>query len=256
MRQNTRIGLLAGLMAIVVVVIIGMNFFQIQKLSSDEEFGDQVRAYLLDNPKVLREVIAKLSIVESREKEDQEQQALSMFETELENDGFSHVAGNPNGDVTIVEFFDYRCGYCKKSFPELLKAVETDGNVRLVLKEFPILGPDSVLASQAAIASQAQGKYMPFHKALMESRGSLTKTKIIELARATGIDVDRMLSDMSSEDISEKIARTYSLATQLKINGTPAFVIGGKLAAGAIPAEQMLAMVEKARENNTKNAAN
>ncbi len=256
MRQTTRITLLASLLVVGIVAVVGLNFYQHQKSSQDQAFGDQVRAYLLENPKLIREVIEKLSVVEAREKQQQELQALSMFKSELEHDGFSYVAGNPDGDVTIVEFFDYRCGYCKKSFPDLLKVVEADGNIRLVLKEFPILGPPSVMAAQAAVAAQNQGKYMPFHTALMESRGSVSEAKLIQIAADLGLDVDKLLSDMSSDEVKEKISRTYSLANQLNITGTPAFVIGGKIAPGAIPAHQMMALVQEAREAKEAQATN
>ncbi|WP_025898915.1 DsbA family protein [Sneathiella glossodoripedis] len=256
MRQNTRVTFLAILLVIGIIGVFGFNMYQYQKTDSEQAFGEKVRAYLLDNPKIIREVIEKLSVVEAREKAEQERQALSMYQGELENDGFSYVAGNPNGDITIVEFFDYRCGYCKQSFPEILKAVESDGNIRLVFKEFPILGPPSVLAAHAAMSAQKQNKYMEYHTALMQMRGSITEEKLLQLAADLGLEIDKFKSDMKSADIEENISRTYALANQLNITGTPAFVIGGRMAAGAIPAQRMLAMVEDAREQKKSSVTN
>jgi len=256
MGQNKRIALLASLLVVGILFLTGFNFYIAGQSNTKEEFGNQVRAYLLENPKVIREVIEELGRVETAEKEQQKNQALSMFQSELENDGYSYVAGNPDGDVTIVEFFDYRCGYCKQSFPDLMKTVEADGNIRLVLKEFPILGEESVLSARAAMAAQMQNKYMEFHTALMGSRGSMSMERLMDLAQSVDLDVEQFKSDIESQEITDHIGSTYQLANALAISGTPAFIIGGKLAGGAIPSERMKALVAQARTNANASATN
>ncbi len=235
---------------------IGANDLSGQAAAQDQQFGQQVRAYLLENPTVLREVITKLQVTEAQETQNRQQQMLSQFKGEIENDGYSYVAGNPDGDVTIVEFFDYRCGYCKKVYADLMNVVKEDGNIRLVLKEFPILGDASVLGARAVMAAENQGKYMEFHSALMELRGNITETRIMAMAAQFDMDAEKLAADMKSEDITSKIRRTYDLAQALSITGTPAFVIGDQLAPGAIPAGRLKQLVAEARENAAKSATN
>ena len=256
MSQNKRIALLASLLVVGILFLTGFNFYIAGQTNNKEQFGDQVRAYLLENPKVIREVIEELGRVETAEKEQQKSQALSMFRSELENDGYSFVAGNPDGDVTIVEFFDYRCGYCKQSFPDLMKTVEGDGNIRLVLKEFPILGEDSVLAARAAMAAQMQNKYMEYHTALMGNRGSISLERLADIAQSIGINVEQFKTDIENPKITDQIGSTYQLANALNISGTPAFIIGGQLAGGAIPQSQMTMLVEQARAKADASATN
>lgn len=150
---------------------------------SKEEFGNQVREYLLQNPEVLMEA---LRVLEERQKVAKAQsliETLASARKDLDNDGYSYVAGNENGDVTVIEFFDYRCGYCKHVMPDVKKLVDNDTKVRLVLKEFPVLGVDSTYAARAAIASIKQGAYQSFHDAMMENRGPLPQAKSCRLPR-------------------------------------------------------------------------
>jgi len=246
---------LSTLSIVLIVLIIGMLGYTALQYTSprqeiaQDEFGERVRAYLLGNPKVLREVIDELSTVEQAEAQQAKKSLMASLSSDLQQDGYSFVAGNPEGDVTIVEFFDYRCGYCKRSFPDLMKTVEEDGNIRLVLKEFPILGDDSIEASRAAIASIAQGKYMEFHTALMATRGSLNKDRILNVASDVGLDVKQLEADMGALATEEIISKNYALARKLGVNGTPAFVIGDHISPGALSSEQLLARVAIAREN-------
>jgi len=258
MKKVTLRGTLSTILVIALLSVAGLytaRYLDFSK-TEDGQFGEKVRAYLLQNPQVIREAIEVLTANEQRDKANQSAVALSSAIKELEEDGYSYVAGNPDGDVTIVEFFDYRCGYCKRSFPDLMKTVEDDGNVRLVLKEFPILGEQSILAAQAVMASQLQGKYEPFHKILMQARGGLTMDRINEYAMQVGIDTARLVVDMKSDEIRNNIRKTYTLANALGITGTPAFVIGGKLAPGAIPAQRMKMMIAEARSQKTSSVAN
>ncbi|WP_169545474.1 DsbA family protein [Sneathiella aquimaris] len=244
---------LISVLCLGLAAMVGLNLYQMQKPEEDTKdiFGAQVRAYLLENPAVIREAIQVLSATEAAEARQKAKEQLASRLNELENDGYSFVAGNPDGDITIVEFFDYQCGYCKRSYPDLMKTVEEDGNIRLVMKEFPILGDESVLAARAVMAAEKQGKYNEFHKVLMESRGGLSLDKIMSYAQGLGLNVQQLAKDMGSDTISKSLSQTYELAQALNITGTPAFVIGGQLAPGAIPADTMKRLVAEARSKKS-----
>ncbi len=165
----------------------------------------------------------------------------------LFHDAADQVLGNPQGDVTIVEFFDYRCPYCKRVTPTLMQTLKSDGNIRLVLKEFPILGPDSVLATRAAIASVKQGKYTAFHLALLASPVALNEGMIMSIAEAAGLDTTRLAADMKDPAIDTIVMRNYALAQYLKIDGTPAFIVGDELVPGALDGATLEHLVKVAR---------
>ncbi len=212
----------------------------------------EIRAYLLEHPEVLMEA---LQVLEARRKEAAETAALSMISDnadEIYNDGYSFVGGNPDGDITMVEFLDYNCGYCKKSHTEVKTLLELDGEIRFVVKEFPILGPTSRTAAQAAMASLRQDgglNYARFSDALMSNRGTLTDEQIWELAAQSGLDVDKLRADAESPEIQAELQQTYELARKLQINGTPAFVIGDKMVRGYLPLEDMMQTVAEARQS-------
>jgi protein-disulfide isomerase len=157
------------------------------------------------------------------------------------------VLGNPNGDVTVVEFFDYRCPYCKRALPGIMESLKSDGRIRLVLKEFPILGPNSVLATRAALAAQKQGKYGAFHLALLGSASALDETTIKALAANVGLDTERLAQDMKDPAIDAIIKKNRELAEALKIEGTPAFIIGDELVPGAVDKAAFDKYVQQAR---------
>ncbi len=157
------------------------------------------------------------------------------------------MLGNPDGDVTIVEFFDYQCGYCKTMAGPMRDLVKTDGKVRWVLKEFPILGPESMVAARASLAAHRQGKYETFHFTLMGLRGRLSEAAIWQAAAEAGLDIARLRQDMADPAIEALINTNYQLAQALQIEGTPAFAIGGTLVPGAAPKEHLSELVRRAR---------
>ncbi len=212
-----------------------------------ENIEQIVRDYLLRHPEVLVEA---LTLYEQRQTEAEEQRrltAVSDRKEELENDPASPVAGNPEGDVVVVEFFDYRCPYCRRSADTLETAMKADGNVRVVFKEFPILGPESVEGAKAALAAAKQGKYEAFHFALMREPGDMSAAHLRAPAEKVGMDADQMESDMKSEEITATLRRNYALAEELSIRGTPAFVIGGTLVPGAVNLQEMERLIAEAR---------
>ena len=156
------------------------------------------------------------------------------------------VSGDAEGDITVVEFFDYQCGYCKLALKTMEDLLETDANVRVVWKEFPILGPVSRVAAQAAMAADRQGLYLPFHLALMRE-AELTEEKIFELAGKTGLDVERLQRDMGHPEMGNYLDETRAPAQELGIGGTPAFVVGGRLVPGAVDSAGMKDLVARAR---------
>jgi protein-disulfide isomerase len=151
---------------------------------------------------------------------------------DLLRDAGTPVLGNPDGDVTIVEFFDYQCPYCKAAETRILDLLESDGNIRLVLKDFPILGPDSRIAARAALASRKQGKHETFHKALMDHRGQLKSETMFKIAQSVGLDMDRLRKDMDDPEIADQIMENFNLARSLKVSVTPGYFVDTTVLSG------------------------
>ncbi|MBT3703781.1 MAG: DsbA family protein [Alphaproteobacteria bacterium] len=208
-----------------------------------------IESYLIAHPEIIVQALQSMQEREKQAKENQVIGYLSNNGDRIRNDPNSFVGGNPDGDVTLVEFFDYRCGYCKKFHPVLEELLKTDKNLRVVYKEFPILGPESQLASQAAIAAMIQDPklYLPFHVALMEARGSLTQERILDIAEEIGLDLGRLKGNLQANKIKEVVASNYDLAQNLGITGTPGFVIGDKIIPGYVNAQQMRSLIAEAR---------
>lgn len=206
-----------------------------------------VRDYILNNPEIVMEAIAKLREKKRAAELAADRATVANLSGDIFNDPQSPTGGNVNGDVTVVEFFDYRCGVCKRVHPIVAELVKTDPNIRRVYKEWPILGPDSVLASRAAIASRKQGKYHVFHDAMMETKGALDEEGIMQLAGAVGLDVDKLRADMAAPEVEEMLSRNYTLASRLRLNGTPAFLIGNQIIRGGQDLDSMRALVAEAR---------
>ncbi len=207
-----------------------------------------IRQYLLENPEVMIEALQNYQRGQRLAEEKQQQQAVQANLAALRDDAGSPAVGNPAGDVVIVEFMDYRCGYCRKVVKDLKQTVEEDGNIRLVLKEFPILGPASIQAAKAALAADRQGKYEAYHFALMTQAGDMSDPHLMQVARELGLNIEQLRRDMESEEIQEILRRNHDLARGLGINGTPAFVFGETLVRGAVDAEAMRSLVAKARD--------
>ncbi|MEL6887447.1 MAG: DsbA family protein [Pseudomonadota bacterium] len=220
---------------------------------TDEEraiFRDEVRAYLMDNPEVIMEAVA---VLEAREAEAQAQADLSLVSdhaADIFDDGYSWVGGNPDGDITLVEFLDYRCGFCKRAHGEVAKLLESDGNIRLIVKEFPILGEQSLLASRFAVATkQVEGDdaYKGITDALMEMNGDVTMRALRRMATAFGLDADAIEARMDSAEVTDEIRRTRALAQRLQITGTPTFVLEDELLRGFLPYDEMQALIDEKR---------
>ena len=221
--------------------------------SADQAQGIEriVRDYLLANPEVLVEALTEYQQRQKLAEEQSRQQAIGQRHSELTQDPATPVLGNPEGDVVMVEFFDYRCPYCKTVAKMVKDEVASDGNVRLVMKEFPILGPQSVQAARAALAAAMQDKYEVFHFALMIQPGDMSDAHIETVAEQVGLDVPRMRRDMTSNEIEDALARNVALAETIGIRGTPAFIIGKTLVPGAIDTETLRQIIAEERARSS-----
>jgi protein-disulfide isomerase len=213
-------------------------------------FRDEVRAYLLENPEVL---IEAMDILQAREEEAallRDVQMVSTHNDVIFNNPNDWVGGNPKGDITLVEFMDYRCGYCRQAYAEVEELIKSDGNIRFVVKEFPILGEASLISAQFAIAVlQLHGPeaYEKVHDALMTLRGEPTTENLARLAGDLGHEAKPILDRMNSAAVMQVIQDNHKLATEMEINGTPAFVLDGMVMRGYAPLDVMKDFVADAR---------
>jgi len=215
-----------------------------------QAIGEIVKEYLLKNPEVLSEVVSEL---EKRQAEAQQvSQASAVQETKqtLLNAPHSYVAGNPSGDITLVEFFDYNCGYCKKALSDLLTLVKNDPKLRVVLKDFPVLGPDSVEASRVALAvkKQLQGqKLFDYHVKVLETRGRVNGERAMAVAKEMGVDMAKLQKDVESPDVRAALQENMALGDKLSLTGTPAFIIGEAVIPGAVGIEPLKQLIDNVR---------
>lgn len=206
------------------------------------EFGTQVREYLLQNPEVIIEAINILEQRNAAAEAEADKDLVAANTDELFNDGYSWVGGNPDGDITLVEFMDYRCGYCRRAVPEVASLLAEDGNIRLVIKEFPILGDASVLFSRFAVATKhvaGDDAYKQVHDALLEFSGEPTEVTLRRISDGLSLDSDAIIAAMDSDEVTNEISQTRALAQRMQISGTPSFVLGTEMLRGFLPADQM-----------------
>ena len=213
-----------------------------------EQIEEIVRDYLMREPEIIYQALEELQRRQAAEQEERQKEMLVSRKDDLVNDPATPVAGNPDGDVALVEFFDYRCGFCRRVLSSMQALMDEDDNLKVVFKELPVLGEDSVRAARAALASQQQDKslYLDFHLALM-SADDLSADGIAAIAADIGLDADQLAVDMESDEVSAAIDANYQLASALGIEGTPAFVIGENLVPGAVDKERLTALIEEAR---------
>lgn len=238
--------------ALLMALALPAQAFEISDMTKAERevFRQEVRAYLMENPEVIMEAVDQLNQREQAAADEQDATLVEVNAEEIRDDGFSWVGGNPEGDVTVVEFLDYRCGYCRKAMPEVTKLIESDGNIRLVVKELPILGPDSLASSRFAIAVKqlaGDAAYEEVHDALMTFKGEVTEPALRRLAGTYGLEADAIIAHMESDEVTQVIADTRALAQRLQISGTPTFVMGDQMLRGYAPLEVMRDIVAEER---------
>ncbi len=215
-------------------------------------FGAEVRAYLLEHPEVIMEAVALLEKRQEAQQADADKALIAKHHAAIFADGVSWVGGNPDGDITLVEFMDYRCGYCRKAFEEVASLVETDGNIRFVVKEFPILGEDSVRASRFAIATrQIAGPeaYERAHDGLINMKGAVNDAALSRLARDLSLDGPAIIAAMDGPAVTAELKANNALAQKLAINGTPTFVLGDLMLRGYVPLPDMKQIVADVRSD-------
>jgi protein-disulfide isomerase len=211
------------------------------------EFEQRVRDFLLDHPEVIMEALQILQERQEAAEAKNLKRTIAERSDEILNDPAAPVGGNPAGDVTLVEFFDYNCPYCRRVAPTVTELEQTDSDLRVVYKEYPILGPGSQFAARAALASRRQGKYVPFHNALMQAAEQVTEETVMEIARTVGLDAEQLRADMQHPAIQEAIARNLQLANALGITGTPSFIIGQEVVPGAVDLGTLQGLIARAR---------
>jgi protein-disulfide isomerase len=241
--------------ALAVGLALPAQAFDLQAMTAEERaaFQAEVRAYLLENPEVLMEAIA---ILEQRQTEDQiatDREKVARNAAEVFEDPDSWVGGNPEGDVTLVEFMDYRCGFCRRAHPEVNELITGDGNIRYIVKEYPILGEESVLASRFALAVRAVAgdeAYKDVHNQLITVRGTMNADTFGRIAAELGLDMDAITVEMQNPEIDRIIGENYALAQALEISGTPSFVFQTDMVRGYVPLESMKGIVQAIREGS------
>ena len=206
-----------------------------------------IREYLLERPEVLEEAMIALRARRQEEKRARTQAAIADNRAALLSHEMSPVSGNPDGDVTLVEFFDYACGYCKRSLSVMINLLRDDPQLRIVWKEFPVLGPVSRTAARASMAAARQGRYLAFHEAVMGSRDGLSEDALLAMAGRVGLDVGRLQQDMADPAIEAYLEETHQLARELGIDGTPAFLVGDTLVPGAVGEARLKQLIAEAR---------
>lgn len=226
--------------------------FDVAQMTDAERaaFQAEVRAYLLENPQVIMEAVAVLEDRQAAAQAQGDAELLRVNAQDIFQDPASWAGGNLDGDVTLVEFVDYRCGYCRKAHDEVAELVARDGNIRLVLKEFPILGEESMLASRFAIAVRqiaGDAAYKAMHDALITRKGPISPQALGGMATAAGLDAEAVLARMDAPEVTAVIAANHALAGRLQINGTPTFVLADQMLRGYVPLDGMTQLVAAAR---------
>ncbi|HKS61254.1 MAG TPA: DsbA family protein [Xanthobacteraceae bacterium] len=244
---------LASLLAAAAISIAGVTAASAQTFSEPQrgEIERIVRDYLLKHPELLQEVMVELERKQQTAEAEKARAAVKTHAEALFNSPRQVTLGNPQGDVTFVEFFDYNCGYCKRALNDMTALMGRDPKLKVVLKEFPVLGPGSVEAAQVAVAVRMQDKsgkkYMEFHQKMLLGRGQADKARAMAVAKEIGLDMARLEKDLKSEEIAATLQESAKLAEALGLNGTPSYVIGSDVVVGAVGLDALGKKIEQAR---------
>jgi len=238
-----------------VAIVAGATATSVAR-AADPEFTPQQRQaiesiihdYLAKHPETLLDAMQAADDKLKKEAKDKAASALASHRQEILNDPETPVGGNPGGNVSVVEFFDYRCPYCKQVEPALESLLRQDPQLRFVYKEFPVLGPVSMTAAHAALAARKQGKYAAFHRAMMALKGQIDDEAVFAVASSVGLDVDRLKRDMEAPDIDKALKANFALADTLDITGTPGFVIGDQIIPEAVSLDELKQLIDAVRK--------
>ena len=229
-----------------VIAFIGLAQSTLAQRMTDQQIKQLALEAILENPEIVMQAVG---IIQQREK-DRAASSANTVRLQLEQDPNSPNLGNLSGDVTVVEFFDYNCPYCRKAGKTIQALLASDENVRVIYREWPILGEASVYAARAALAARTQGKYEELHWALMNGEGRATEASILKIARDLGLDITKLKLDMNSPAVEAHIAQSSALARNLGFTGTPAFIVGDRTAPGMLSVDEITAMIAEARAAN------
>jgi protein-disulfide isomerase len=225
-----------------------------QSFNADQrsEIERVIREYLLQNPELLQDVMAELEKRQSVAEAEKHRAAVNQYSSAIFNSPRQVTLGNPQGDVTVVEFFDYNCGFCKRAMTDMLDLIKGDAKIKFVLKEFPVLGEASVQAAQVAAAVRMQDKtggkkYLEFHQKLLGGRGQVDKARAIAAAKEVGFDTARIEKDIGSEEVRVTLEESFKLAEALGLNGTPSYVVGSDVVIGAVGLKALKEKINNAR---------
>lgn len=215
------------------------------------EIGEIVRDYLVKNPEVLREAMIEFERKQKAEETAQRDRALESLAPKIFESKYQAVIGNPKGKITLVEFFDYNCGYCKKALSDVARLAKEQPDLRVVLRDFPVLSQGSVEAAQVAGAAQRQlqgDRFWQFHQKLLAMRGQIGRAQALDAAREAGADMDRLEKDMKSPDIRKGLEEVREITEQLSLNGTPSWVIGREVVIGAVGFDELRDKIDNMRK--------
>jgi protein-disulfide isomerase len=215
------------------------------------EIESIIKEYLIKNPEILQEAMAELEKRQALAEAEKHRAGVKENAATIFNSPRQVTLGNPQGDVTVVEFFDYNCGYCKRAMSDMLDLIKNDGKLKFVLKEFPVLGEGSTQAAQVAVAVRMQDKtakkYLEFHQKLLASRGPIDKARAVAVAKEIGLDVARLEKDLASDEVKSTLEESFKLAEALGLNGTPSYVVGSDVVVGAVGLNTLKSKVNNAR---------
>ena len=241
-----------------VLLAVPLTFASAAPASAQSFTGEQrgeieriVKEYLLSHPELLQDVMVELEKRQTLAEAEKHRAAVKEHSASIFSSPRQVTLGNAQGDVTVVEFFDYNCGYCKRAMTDMLDLIKNDGKLKFVLKEFPVLGEGSVQAAQVAAAARMQDKggkkYLEFHQKLLGGRGAADKTRALAVAKEVGFDMARIEKDMTGDEVKAQIEESFKLAEALGLNGTPSYVVGSDVVVGAVGLNALKEKVSSAR---------
>ena len=252
MKSSLRTALLAA--AAILLALPAVGLAQAQKFSPEQrsEIEGIVKDYLLAHPEVMQDVMAELEKRQQAAEVEKHRSAVEENGKALFSSPHQVVLGNPQGNVTMVEFFDYNCGFCRRALADMLDLLKTDPNLKFVLKEFPVLGEGSIEAAHVAVAARMQDttgkKYIEFHQKLLGGRGPADRARALAVAKDVGFDIARIEKDMASDEVKKTIDENMKLADALGVSGTPSYVVGSEVVIGAVGLEALREKITAGRK--------
>ena len=239
-----------GLLAAVLAFSLGSgvaNAAEALSAEQQEAVKELVKSYLVENPQVVIDAIQAWKENQAALQLEQQKKALTVLNETLKEDKTTPFLGNEKARSIVVEFSDYNCPYCKRTYPGIRELLAADADIKIIMMEFPVLGPMSEYAAKAALAAHIQGKYAAFHEGMMDTGTRLDEEGVLGVAQKVGLDMVRLNKDMNSPEVTKQLESNAQMARMLGISGTPAFVIGDQLVPGAISKDKLKALVEQNR---------